>query len=68
VGFAADMSECFDAHGASITLERHWQRTALWLVLHCFVKTEGLDRDAKRRYSIAPAGEAEWRRIIELHS
>lgn len=57
------LRECFDARGTSITLERHWPRTALWLALHGLVKTDGLDRNANRRYSIAPAGEAEWQRI-----
>jgi hypothetical protein len=57
------LCECFEARGTAINLQRHWPRTALWLVLHGLIKPKGLDQDATRIYSITPAGESEWQRI-----
>jgi hypothetical protein len=54
---------CFEARGTSISLEGHWPRTALWLVLHSFIQATGHDQQANRVYRITPEGEAAWLKI-----
>ncbi|WP_407122718.1 hypothetical protein [Bradyrhizobium sp. STM 3561] len=51
---------CFEVRGMSITLDKHWPRTALWLVLHGLIQATGHDLHGNRIYRITPEGEAAW--------
>ena len=54
---------CENVASTAITFEQYWPRTAFRLFFDGFVKPEALDREANRRYSIAPTGETQWSRI-----